>query len=72
MICNNGVGISFHGLGLGTKMYKFVMEKMKGEGLLYAQVTTGLDDGHAPARRSYEKAGFKVGRPSITYFTKLD
>ena len=32
------------------------MDKMKEEGMEYVTVTTGGDDGHAPARRSYEKA----------------
>ena len=34
-------------------------------------VTTGLDDGHAPARRAYEKAGFEKNLPSLTYYKKL-
>lgn len=72
MICNNGVSSNFRGLGIGPKMYNFVFEKMKEEGLLYAQVTTGLDDGHAPARKAYQKAGFEKNRPSVTYFKKLD
>jgi hypothetical protein len=35
-------------------------------------VSTGLDDGHAPARAAYQKAGFVVGLPSITYYQALD
>ncbi len=71
-ICDNAISTDFRGLGLGKKMYDFILTKMKDEGLEYAQVTTGLDDGHAPARRAYEKAGFTVGLPSICYFKKLD
>ncbi len=44
---------------------------MRPEGLRYAQVTTGLDDGHAPARRPYAKAGFEKGLGSITCTRKL-
>ena len=72
MICNNGVSSDFRGLGLGPRMYQFVMDKMKEEGMLYAQVITGLDEGHAPARKAYQKAGFVKNRPSVCYYKKLD
>lgn len=70
-ICGNAVDPGARGMGIGGKMYNFVMEKMRGEGMLYACVTTGLDDGHAPARRAYEKVGFEKNLPSLTYFKKL-
>jgi len=40
--------------------------------LKYASVTTGLDPGHAPARKAYEKAGFNLRREDVTYYQKLD
>lgn len=38
------------------------------EGMKYATVSTGLDDGHAPARRAYEKMGFSKNLPSVKYY----
>ena len=70
-IMENAVSPDFRGMGIGTKMYEFVLEKMRTEGMKYASVSTGLDDGHAAARRSYEKAGFEKNLPSIKYFMEL-
>jgi GNAT superfamily N-acetyltransferase len=67
----NAVSLDFRGMGIGTKMYEFVLDKMRTEGMKYASVSTGLDDGHAAARRSYEKAGFEKNLPSIKYFMEL-
>ncbi len=67
----NAVDPALRGKGIAPKMYAFVKEKMREEGMLYATVHTGLDAGHAPARRAYEKAGFKRGRPSIDYYQEL-
>ena len=35
-----------------------------------AVVGTGGDEGHAPARRSYEKAGY-TGLPLVRYYQEL-
>lgn len=70
-ICGNAVDPECRGMGIGPKMYDFVLNKMKEEGMEYATVFTGLDDGHAPARRAYEKAGFQKSLPSIKYYKKL-
>jgi len=70
-ICGNAVDPNTRGLGIGPKMYEFVQEKMREEGMLYATVNTGLDDGHAPARRAYQKAGFEANLPSVRYFKTL-
>lgn len=68
----NAVDRSFGGMGIGTKMYQFVLDKMREKGKKYAKVHTDLDDNHAPARRSYEKAGFDRGTPEILYYMELD
>ena len=39
---------------------------MRARGLDLAIVATGGDPGHAPARRTYEKAGF-TGCPQVWY-----
>ena len=70
-ICGNAVDPEIRGKGIGPKMYEFVLNKMREEGMIYATVVTGLDDGHIPARRAYEKAGFKENLPSIRYYQKL-
>lgn len=71
VICENAVTPDCRGMGIAPKMYNFVIEKMREEGVAYAKVHTGLDDGHAPARRAYQKAGFEKALPSIDYFMKI-
>jgi N-acetylglutamate synthase-like GNAT family acetyltransferase len=63
-IVNNAVSTAHHHKGVGTKMYEFVLEKMKQAGMEAANVTTGGDEAHAPARRTYEKVGFSGPVPS--------
>ena len=70
-IGGNAVDPDCRGMGIGPKMYEFVLNKMREEGMEYATVVTGLDDGHAPARRAYQKAGFEKNLPSVKYFRKL-
>ena len=67
----NAVSSECRGLGIAQKMYDFVFDKMRGEGMVYSMVSTGLDDAHAPARRAYEKAGFDRGIPNIRYYKEL-
>ena len=56
--------------GIGTELNKVVLERMKESGLDLAVVGTGGDPGHAPARRSYEKAGY-TAFPQVRYFKDL-
>lgn len=70
-IGTNAVSSSCRGHGVGPAMYAFVQEEMRREGMKFASVTTGGDDGHAPARRAYEKAGFKRFLPSVKYYKEL-
>jgi GNAT superfamily N-acetyltransferase len=70
-IGNNAVSTAHHHKGVGTKMYDFVLEKMKQAGMEAAIVTTGGDEAHAPARRAYEKVGFSGPVPSVAYHIKL-
>ena len=67
----NAVSSEFRGLGIAQKMYNFIFDKMRGEGMVYAVVGTGLDDAHAPARKAYEKAGFDRAIESIKYYKEL-
>ncbi len=55
----NGVAHSGRGHGIGTKQVERVLEIFREAGMEYACVGTGLNEGHAPARRVYEKCGFE-------------
>jgi len=71
-IRNNAVGRDHQGRGIATAMYQHVLSLFREAGLRYASVTTGLDPGHAPARKAYGKAGFNLRREDVTYYQRLD
>lgn len=56
--------------GIGTQLNLFALQELKKGGMKLAVVGTGGDEGHAPARRSYEKAGY-TGLPLMRYYQKL-
>jgi ribosomal protein S18 acetylase RimI-like enzyme len=56
--------------GIGTELNIFALKKMKDSGMVMARVETGGDPSHAPARRSYEKAGY-TALPLVRYFKDL-
>lgn len=60
----------FQGRGIGTALVDCVIAWMKDAGMTIAMVETGTDVGHAPARHTYEKAGFGLW-PVARYFKKL-
>jgi ribosomal protein S18 acetylase RimI-like enzyme len=60
----------FQNQGIGTDLNRFALKKMKKGGMKLAVVGTGGDEGHAPARRSYEKAGY-TGLPLVRYYQEL-
>jgi ribosomal protein S18 acetylase RimI-like enzyme len=60
----------FQNQGIGTSLNIAVLEEMKAAGMVLAVVGTGGDPGHAPARRSYKKAGF-TGLPLVRYYKDL-
>ena len=61
----------FQNAGIGTKLNKHALALFKAAGMKLAVVGTGGDEGHAPARRSYEKAGF-TGLPLVRYYQALN
>ncbi len=71
VIGNNGVHPARAGQGWGTFMYRAVLARFQAEGLAAAQVMTGLDDAHAPARRAYEAAGFNHRTDHCHYWLDL-
>jgi ribosomal protein S18 acetylase RimI-like enzyme len=58
------------GKGIGTLMYRHVLDLMSAQGAKYATADTGADSSQAPARRAYEKVGF-VAVPTVHYFMEL-
>jgi ribosomal protein S18 acetylase RimI-like enzyme len=70
-IGNNAVHPDFQGHGIGTAMYEEVFRRLRERGIKFVKVSTGGDPFHARARRAYEKAGFKVALPNVTYYRKL-
>jgi GNAT superfamily N-acetyltransferase len=56
--------------GIGTQLNSFALDRMRESGMEMAEVGTGGDPGHAPARRSYEKAGY-TGLPLVRYYKAL-
>ena len=60
----------FQNLGIGTELNAFALKKMKASGMKMAVVGTGGDPSHAPARRSYEKAGY-TALPLVRYYKDL-
>lgn len=70
-IGNNAVDPDCGLKGIGQQMYRFALQRFRAEGMEYAMVHTGLDEGHAPARRAYERAGFDISHSDITYYMDL-
>ena len=52
--------------GVGTTLNELALARMRAAGMTLAIANTGGDPGHAPARRSYEKAGY-TGLPLVHY-----
>jgi ribosomal protein S18 acetylase RimI-like enzyme len=58
------------GRGVGSALTGFAVDRMREAGMQLAMVETGGDPGHAPARRTYERAGFALW-PAARYFKVL-
>ena len=72
IIGNNAVQKDCGLKGVGQALYAELFRRFREAGMTAAQVMTGLDDGHAPARRAYQRAGFDpVGIESVVYYRKL-
>jgi GNAT superfamily N-acetyltransferase len=71
LIYDNAVDPDYQGRGIAVAMYKFVLERMREQGMKFASVTTGGDAAHIPARKSYEKSGFSRSIPSVRYYMDL-
>jgi GNAT superfamily N-acetyltransferase len=58
---------AFQNRGIGTLLNTFALARLQESGMDLAVVGTGGDPGHAPARRSYEKAGY-TPLPLVRYY----
>ena len=56
--------------GVGTALTEFATDWLRDSGMQVAMVETGGDPGHAPARRTYEKADYTL-LPVARYFKAL-
>lgn len=72
IIGNNAIHPEFQGNGIGSMQYKYALRKMQEDGIKFVKVTTGGDEGHRAARRAYEKIGFNISIPNLTYFMKIE
>ncbi len=57
--------------GIASTLTSWALEEMNRRGATLATVATGADPGHAPARRTYEAAGFTPW-PHVTYVRLLE
>ena len=56
--------------GIGLALNELALAMMRERGVRMAVVGTGGDPGHAPARRTYEKAGY-TALPLVRYYKDL-
>jgi ribosomal protein S18 acetylase RimI-like enzyme len=56
--------------GIGLELVNFAVDRITVLGLPLAEIGTGGDPGHAPARHVYEKAGF-TPVPLVRYYKAL-
>ena len=71
VVGRNAVDPAYRGRGIAKLMYGKLINGMIAEGYRYAKVHTGLDDGHAGARKAYGKVGFQLNLPATFYYREL-
>ena len=67
----NAVNPTRSGVGIGSAMYEYALDRLREAGMQVAVVATGADASHARARRAYRKAGFLAEVPSVWMCRKL-
>lgn len=68
----NAVAPEYQGRGIGSIQLEHLLGLFRAGGMQVACVGTGLNDGHAPARAMYEKAGFEPVIDYRMYSRRLD
>jgi len=61
----------FQSRGIGTRLNEFAIDQLKRCGMRMVVAETGGDESHLPARKSYEKAGFR-GMTLVRYFARFE
>lgn len=56
--------------GVASALMRFAVDYLRDAGVVVADVATGGDTGHAPARRTYQKAGF-TALPLVRFYKAL-
>jgi GNAT superfamily N-acetyltransferase len=69
---HNGVHPDYRGKGYGARQLRFILGELRRQGMRIAEVQTALNEGHAPARRMYEGAGFKPLIAFQRYYLDLE
>ena len=67
----NGVDPDWAGQGIGGFQMDTLLTLFRERGMRFAEVGTGLNAGHAPARAMYERLGFEPLSESVRYAMKL-
>jgi GNAT superfamily N-acetyltransferase len=70
-IRNNAVALAHQGKGIGTALYRRLLEIFRAEGMRLAWLETGQEEVYAPARRAYEKVGFRPFHKAVFYVQDL-
>ena len=70
-VSDNAVLPAYRGRGIGGRLLAFVLGLMEEAGMEFAQVSTGLEDSYAPARRMYEGQGFEPLYRSVSYMKRM-
>ena len=70
-VSDNAVLPAYRGRGIGGLLLARVLERIAESGMEFAQVSTGLEDAYAPARRMYERYGFRPLNRSVLYAKQL-
>ena len=71
VLSRNAVDPQYRGRGIAKLLYGQCMNKIREKGCTWATVHTGLDDGHAGARRAYGKMGFEKNLPYTRFYMEL-
>jgi len=67
----NGIHPDYKGKGYGRGQLRFILDELRRRGMKIAEVHTALNDGHAAARKMYERAGFEPIMDSRMYTLEL-
>ena len=70
-VMDNAVHPDWRGNGIGAMQNRWILEFLRSRGVKYVCVHTGLDDAHAPARKTYERVGFDRSIPNVVYYQEL-